>query len=196
MRWALVTGLAIAAASGCQARRLGPRSESLGGSLAKGGQKISDVPVRGFPIHVDYTEAETHADRSVNGELLASDADHIWIESWGAVRYVHAQDVRLLRIELYQGQALAVGVWAGLGTISTLSHGVWLIFSAPIWFITGIAATATLASDNDAEAPPASPRPLWQYARFPQGLPASMHNCPVHPPPKPPEPPPAPPTQP
>jgi hypothetical protein len=181
MRWALVAALATAAAA-CQARRLAARSESLGGNPA-GDRRIADVPVRGFLIGVDYVDAEKGVGRNVTGELLATDPDHIWIRSWGQVQYVHARDVRRVKIELYQGHAVNAGVWTAVGTLSTLSHGFLLVLSAPIWLITGMTSTVFLANDNDAESAPAGP--LWQYARFPQGLPASMHKCPIHPPPQP-----------
>src|SRR5215216_5524254 len=54
MRRTLVaTGLALAV-TGCHARALRPRSQSLGGEPTK--NEVSDVPVRGFPIHVEYVD--------------------------------------------------------------------------------------------------------------------------------------------
>jgi len=63
-----------------------------------------------------------------------------------------------------------------------LSHGLLLIFSAPIWLIAGLTGTITLAVGNDRETKdPEQFKALSQYARFPQGMVKRLARCPDHP---------------
>jgi hypothetical protein len=64
----------------------------------------------------------------------------------------------------------ALDVWAVAGGISTLSHGGFLLFTAPMWVIGGIVATRTekgagMFHDDDLAR---------RFARFPQGLPPAF----------------------
>lgn len=61
-----------------------------------------------------------------------------------------------------------------LYTLGTVSHGLWLIFSAPVNLIaTGIiAADASIAYQQDDRT--LSYQDLAQFARFPQGLPEGI----------------------
>lgn len=69
------------------------------------------------------------------------------------------------------------GLWTFGGTISTISNGYYLIFTAPFWLLTGIPATVGESSRDryDEENPDSS---FWisiqKFARFPQGLPEDI----------------------
>jgi hypothetical protein len=67
-----------------------------------------------------------------------------------------------------------LATWATVGTISTISHGVALVLSAPVWIIGGSVATSKA---NHAPLITYPSRPwsdLARYARFPQGLPIGL----------------------
>lgn len=67
--------------------------------------------------------------------------------------------------------------WTVGGTLSTFTHGIGLIISFPVWIVVGTISTVSVShlgsEDQDY------PNPVWwasvsRYARFPQGLPASL----------------------
>ena len=77
-----------------------------------------------------------------------------------------------------------LGLWTLLGTLSTGSHGFFLILSAPVWILTG-----TVAAVNQSRQPVLTyPRQGWAgwraYARFPQGLPPGLARAALDPKPE------------
>jgi hypothetical protein len=74
-------------------------------------------------------------------------------------------------MQLYPSKAGWLGLWSGIGSASTISHGMWLIFSLPIWAITGTATSLSAALNNDIDVPLEKLDLLAQFARFPAGMP-------------------------
>jgi hypothetical protein len=111
-----------------------------------------------------------------SGEFLAVDNDSVFVLSLDStVRAVPRASVREARIAFYQAQLGTVILWSALGTLSTLSNGVLLVFTAPTWIIGG-----TVASASESRAPLRTvARPEdWEgvrgYARFPMGMPPNL----------------------
>jgi hypothetical protein len=76
------------------------------------------------------------------------------------------------------GQRKIAG-WGVLGTVSTLSHGLLLIVSAPLWVISsgivaGIESNAALV--DHPEEPLAA---FAKFARYPQGMPVETPPAPA-----------------
>jgi hypothetical protein len=61
--------------------------------------------------------------------------------------------------------------WTALGTLSTASHGFFLIFSAPIWMLGGLMSGLSAGIENDAVASNDVLDALRSRARCPAGLP-------------------------
>ena len=111
-----------------------------------------------------------------SGEFLAVDNDSVFVLSLdGVVRAVPRGSVREAKIAFYQSQLGSVILWSTLGTLSTISNGVLLVFTAPAWIITG-----TVAGASESRAPirtvarPEDWETVRMYARFPMGMPENL----------------------
>jgi hypothetical protein len=123
-------------------------------------------------IELRYLRAGS--ERRADGELIAASPDSVWIlGAFGGV-VVPTVQVTAGKLTGYSPQAGNVAGAAFLGTISTISNGALLVFTAPLWIITG-----TIAASDQSRAPERSVRQLaWSeltiFARFPQGMPAGL----------------------
>jgi hypothetical protein len=111
-----------------------------------------------------------------SGEFLAVDNDSVFVLSLDStVRAVPRGSVREAKIAFYQSQLGSVILWSALGTLSTASNGILLVFTAPTWIIAGTVASAsesrapirTVAKTEDWET-------VRMYARFPMGMPQNL----------------------
>jgi hypothetical protein len=148
---------------------------------------LRDVPVRGAATRVYLKDGDT-----LDGELLAVGAHGIALHTKDEDVILYEAEIEKIRVTAYSNAALtgALITWAAVGTTSTLSHGWFLIFSAPIWLAAGTATSISAAEDSDQSAVVLSGEQaqLWQFARFPQGLPPTYPikgNTPPPPPPVP-----------
>lgn len=104
------------------------------------------------------------------GELLAVSEDRIFVRTASgpmAIPMGAAQKVVLWR---FDGEEASLLMSSFVGTVSTVSHGFFLVLSAPVWIIGGAIATTVEADAGEIEDP--NIRELRKWARFPQGLPA------------------------
>ena len=115
-------------------------------------------------------------DQELIGEFLAHEHDSVFVlADDGAVRAVHTAGVTSARIAWFDSQwASTTAVWGAMGTLSSISHGVGLILSMPVWIIAG-----TTSSRADSRAPLVNPLQTgWEearmYARYPAGLPPRL----------------------
>jgi len=111
----------------------------------------------------------------IAGELIAIDPGAVRVLGTTGLVSVARSDVASARLWAWDAEHGRVGVWGGLGTLSTISHGFFLVISAPIWLVT-TAVTAAVAT----HAPIVSyPDDGWDklaiWARFPQGMPAGVY---------------------
>jgi hypothetical protein len=74
----------------------------------------------------------------------------------------------------YNTEHAKLGVWGGLGALSTVTHGLFLFISAPIW----LATTATTEAIQSRASRLTYPDDPWsefaKWSRFPQGLPPGL----------------------
>jgi hypothetical protein len=156
-------------ALGCASRPL-DRSVSIG--QAEPSVTLEEVPVRGHEVDVLLAE-RCH----VRGELFAVDSQYVWVKLENGKLYaVPPEKVRHVELKLYPSESGAVGGWTALGAVSTLSHGGFLIISLPVWLISGIASSTQAAAESKVEAEQKDVVALYQYARFPQGLPPALRQ--------------------
>jgi hypothetical protein len=130
------------------------------------------------------------ATRKLQGELIAATEDALIVEiptQAGASRLRLARaEIRSARVTGYETTPGPLAVWGTLGTLSTLSHGFILIFSAPVWIVTASVSAAVESRGAMIDYPDSTKRTLPDgtavqvpldltafaiYARFPQGAP-------------------------
>ena len=108
------------------------------------------------------------------GELLAIQADSIFILERGAWFGLPTSQVAKATLMAYDANTGPLALWTLGGTLSTASHGLVLIFSAPIWILSGTAATASQSRAPRTTFTPATWERARAYARFPQGMPEGL----------------------
>jgi hypothetical protein len=129
----------------------------------------------------------------VSGELLALGERSIYVGQGELLHELPTRDIAHARVSLYRAGTAGMRGYVTLGTLTTLSHGLLLIFSAPVWSVGGSLIVRGQSSAGHASYGYRSwwrkgehpPRGLARYARFPQGLPPG-YGQPPPPPPRPP----------
>jgi hypothetical protein len=101
------------------------------------------------------------------GELIAVDQTAFHVLTRSGFESVPRASVRRITLTGYGNRARALALWSVIGGASTLSHGFYLLFTAPTWAIGGTIASlkekhASIWHDEDV---------AFRFARFPQGLP-------------------------
>lgn len=131
---------------------------------------VDDVPVHGFDARVYLESGET-----LDGELLDVHKDWVALETSKADLRVSVAKIKEVRVTAYSNGPLVGGLiaWSTSGAATTLSHGWFLIFTAPTWIVAGVSSAVAAAEDPDQSALVRAGRQtdLWQFVRFPQGLP-------------------------
>lgn len=119
---------------------------------------------------IEIVRSDRLGEPSLHGELLAVTDDTLYVATGGGGVAVPRSTVRGGRLFGYDAQVGAMAGAVALGTVSTISNGFFLIFTAPMWLIGGsiAARSQSMQPVRDASAPPSALRP---WARFPAGLP-------------------------
>jgi len=179
MRWLSVVSFACVAL-GCATTSELDRSEPVGSPSSA---DLAEVPVRGHRVVVFLYERHEHAGEStVTGELLAVDPYNLWVlldqeSDWlGNQRTLRLdlEAIAKVAVELQPSQSTTAGTLTTVGAISTLSHGFWLVFTAPLWIVTGVPASTYETRVAEGVVAPDGLDTLFQYARWPQGPPEPL----------------------
>lgn len=133
-----------------------------------------EVQIQAFGawITVEHgSEAET---KISNGELIAVQERNVYLLTTDGMEAISIDMVQNAMLALYKEKS-RVGLWALVGTLSTLSHGYGLILSAPAWIITGLASASAESKSGLLKYPDSSWEEIKKYARFPQGIPKGIN---------------------
>ena len=106
----------------------------------------------------------------VAGELIAVHADTLHVLSTSGLISIPRRDIKSLALERYRVPLTPSILASVAGTLSTVGNGFILLLTAPAWIIAGTVSTAMYS-----RAPlTTSAAELQPFARFPQGIPASV----------------------
>lgn len=108
-----------------------------------------------------------------SGELLAA-GDTVWVIADSTLTPVPRDSVRDVTLTRYDPRGRDLGVLTVLGIASTISHGWWLILTAPTWAIGGASAVAAESHRAIWKTSDVSKLTLW--SRFPAGIPANVER--------------------
>jgi len=122
-------------------------------------------------IVVDRLDGEA----GLEGELIAIEAESLLVleDRAQALVSISLADVRKADLTGYAASS-AIASWTVLGTLSTASHGFFLLLSAPVWLVAGISASAAETYAPHVKRPPSSWEAMRPFARFPQGMPPGL----------------------
>lgn len=114
----------------------------------------------------------------VRGELISVTREYVHVLRVGqpgaALVYLRTSDIGRAKVYTYESEG-GIGVMGLLGTLSTASHGFWLIFTAPIWILASSIAAAAESNHVELDYPEDdSLEELSHWARFPQGIPPNV----------------------
>ncbi len=108
------------------------------------------------------------------GELLAAAGDTLFAIHRDTLHAIPRDSVYRVELTRYRPSTGGLATWAALGALSTISHGFYLVLTAPTWIITGIVASTVESrraiwhtTDFKALAP---------WSRFPAGLPPQIER--------------------
>lgn len=169
------------------ARRMG-----LGAALACLACKATSVPKEWLPspqeaqntayggwVDLGYTEA--NESRRAVGELIATSADSVWILNQSEALVIPTAAVESGKLFAYAPRTGNIAGWTVAGTLSTLSNGVFLLFTAPMWIVGGSLAGRSEIRAAQRNNPPLTWVELAPYARFPQGMPEGLELAALRP---------------
>jgi hypothetical protein len=111
------------------------------------------------------------------GELIAVAFDSVFVLTTdGEFHALARADVTRARVAYYSSQHGQLAAWTIIGSVATLSHGFFLVFSFPVWAIGGSVTTGgqSRAPLADVGENKHSWDAVTKYARFPQGLPSEL----------------------
>jgi len=126
-------------------------------------------------LQVHYSKNDS-LKQSTMGELIALSSDSLYVLGRNENLHVIAvADVTHARLVEYKSHHGELGGWIALGTLSTVSHGWYLILTAPLlWIFAGTLAASSRSYDPIIDYPRYSFNEFKAYARFPQGLPKNL----------------------
>lgn len=122
--------------------------------------------------------------RRVEGELLAVTESEVWVAGDSGGVAVATASVKHGHLTGYRSSEGAIAGYAVLGTLSTASNGWLLVFTAPLWIITGSVAAGSESRQPVRNTPPLKWPELAAWARFPQGMPEGVDLAALKPKPK------------
>jgi hypothetical protein len=113
---------------------------------------------------------------SADGELLAVDKDFIYLEQSGQITLFPTSCLKQLTVAAYEGYSSTPGIVGTVGSLSTLSHGLLLMLTLPVWALSTplLSYAQSKAGYMDFEnknTPNFDKIEVRKWARFPQGLP-------------------------
>ncbi len=117
-----------------------------------------------------WIEVETDSGR-IDGEFIAVSSDSVFVADT-VLHVVGRTAISSARVFLYNSNDVSAGLI--LGPLLTISNGVLLIFTAPMWLIGGSIAAVSRSHDPLFDYPKDSFEQMSRYARFPRGLPEGI----------------------
>jgi hypothetical protein len=110
----------------------------------------------------------------MSGELIAINGDSVYLLTDAGLVGTPLTRVDRLVVSGYDSKTREISLGGVAGIISTASHGLFAIISAPVWIITTVSASAAQSHLPQESYPAEDLNRLRKYARFPQGLPEGV----------------------
>jgi hypothetical protein len=157
----LIAALAFAGCASTLQKK--DRRKGFGGSPVSG-LEPSDVPVRGYEVDVELLNGN-----SVSGELISVSKTELVVltKKDAEIRVPRAKVKYVEVLDVYDAYGGFGAGWVALGTVSTISHGLFAILSLPVWLVTGVPTVIIGSQINDVDFEDNELNKLRQFARHP-----------------------------
>lgn len=150
----------------CASSNLGGLDRSQAPGTPTTGVNVAEVPVRGHRVWVTRPGGE-----ELSGELLAVEEERIWLQTAEGAEPFPVAPTDRVTVELAKSDRGKTALWSTFGCASTVTHGAFLIFTGPAWIATGVTSSVGARRSTELNVDPGDLPRLYQFARFPQGLP-------------------------
>ncbi len=110
----------------------------------------------------------------LRGEFLTVDNDSLFVMSTGGLLARPLSEVSKATVVVYDSKHGQLSTWTLVGTLSTGSHGVVLVISAPIWILTGSVITSSRSHEPVYSLRHGDWDALMKFARYPTGMPVGL----------------------
>jgi len=128
-------------------------------------------------IQITFLQAANR--ENIDGELIAVEGDIVYILAANTLKSAQVAQIKQARLTTYDSRSSLLALWTLGGVLSTLSHGIGLVISAPVWIICGTMMTSFESYAPRVTYPPKAWEELRKFARFPQGLPPDLDRHPL-----------------
>jgi len=134
--------------------------------------KLEEVP---YNPYGSFIEIKLKDGDTISGELIAVSNDSVFVYRLRLMKFevLDIREIDSAKIVIYRKRSYAPIIkWGILGTLSTISHGCWLIITAPSWCLgTLIALRIQAREQNVVGYPDKDFTYLARFARYHKGLP-------------------------
>jgi len=129
---------------------------------------LQSMQTRGYGGYIEVTGLKGEL---VNGELLAVMREKVWVlDAAGKRQWINIRYIRSAELYKYQSD-WGFGLWGLVGSLSTASHGFWLILTFPLWILSSGIVAAVESYHVRMKYPDKDIEEFAKWARFPQGMP-------------------------
>jgi hypothetical protein len=139
-----------------------------------------EVPQDGYGSWASVT-LSIGPDEFSEGELIAATSDTLFILGYEKMESYGYNEVAKVHLQSYAANYTGLAAWTGFGSLSTISHGFILLISAPVWIVTGTAATSLQSRAPHKTVIGRDWKQLQPYCRFPGGIPNSLDRSEIKP---------------
>jgi hypothetical protein len=162
-------------------------------TVTKGPTSFLDTPHEtATHAHGGWVEVKGPGDElRASGELIAVSADSFWVLAEDQppspqpapfeLQAFSWSEVTRGTLVAYNSGASRVTGYTTLGTLATASHGAFLVFTAPLWMVTGAIASHAQRGSVIWEYPGDPLDKLRAFSRFPQGFPPGLDRSTLRP---------------
>lgn len=123
-------------------------------------------------VFVEYEVGSS--EKQTQGEFIAVGPDTLFVLDAEALVAVPLQHIHHAQLSTYDSNYGGLALWTIVGSLTTPSHGYFLLLSLPLWVLTGSISTSAQSWLTIEKFPAMSWDKLRKYARFPQGLPKRL----------------------
>jgi len=124
-------------------------------------------------ITVEYNTTSSDK-RIAEGEFIAVNGESVFVLTSEKLVVIPQKQIKQGRLVTYDSKYGVLGIWTLVGVLSTPSHGIGLIISAPVWIVLGSIITSGQSYEPIETTPVKSWDELRKFARFPQGMPKAL----------------------